>query len=496
LFKKLKKNNRFFIVTLKMALRNLITLHSLRMRSHIFKGRGKNQSQLLRTYFTYTTELSHPIPDKLPKMCKAEEAVSCIQSCDTVYVQGAAATPTILVDAMTKHGLDKKLEKIMVCHMHTEGKAPYTNPECEGIFRSNSFFMGANVRKPVAEGRSDVIPMFLQDIPSLFYRKLIKPNVALIHVSPPDEHGFCSLGTSVDCVRAGCMHSKIIIAQINPNMPRTFGSAIIHSSHIDFGVCVDVPLALHPTGKISEPEKAIGKLIAENLVKDGATLQMGIGSIPDAVLLMLHNHKDLGIHSEMFANGVTQLVKKGCVTNSKKTIHTGRIVGSFLIGDQNLYDFVNNNPFIEMHPCDYVNAYEIVKRQPRMTAINSCIEVDLTGQICSDSIGPRFFSGFGGQVDFIRGAAECTDGMGVPIIALQSVTNKGESKIVPFLKVGAGVVTSRAHVHYVVTEHGIASLFGKNVRQRAHALIQIAHPDHREALEKAACERLKVMPSE
>ncbi|XP_030556256.1 uncharacterized protein LOC115759462 [Drosophila novamexicana] len=445
-------------------------------------------------YFTYVQELSHPLPRE-PPIVSPEEAVACIKSGDTVFAQGAAATPVTLLNTMTQYGKCNKLKDITVCHMHTEGPAEYCKPEYEDIFRSNSFFMGANVRKAVAEGRADNVPIFLHEIPQLFYKKIVQPDVALIHVSPPDNHGYCSLGTSVDCVRAALVNSKKIVAQINPNMPRTFGDSIIHKSHFDFAIEVNDKLPQHGTGKISAVEKKIGQLIAENLVQDGATLQMGIGSIPDAVLAALHNHKDLGIHSEMFANGVVDLVKKGCVTNSKKKMHQGRIVGSFLIGDQPLYDFVNNNPFIEMLAIDYVNNTGIVKQQPRMTAINSCIEVDVTGQVCSDSIGTRFYSGFGGQVDFIRGAAEGTDGLGVPIIAMPSTTSKGGSKIVPTLQPGAGVVTSRAHVHYVVTEHGIASLFGKNVRQRSYELIQIADPKHREALEKAVYERLKVMPS-
>ncbi|XP_068153729.1 4-hydroxybutyrate coenzyme A transferase [Drosophila tropicalis] len=453
-----------------------------------------NAASTHNNYFTYVRELSHPIA-RDPPIVSVEEAVSCIKSGDTVFAQGAAATPVALLNAMTQHGKCNKLEKVTVCHMHTEGPGEYAKPEYKDIFRSNSFFMGANVRKAVAEGRGDNVPIFLHEIPQLFYKKIVKPNVSLIHVSPPDNHGFCSLGTSVDCVRAALLNSNTIVAQINPNMPRTFGDAIIHKSHFDFAVEVNDKLPQHGTGEISPVEKQIGKLIAENLVKDGATLQMGIGSIPDAVLAALHNHKDLGIHSEMFANGVVELVKKGCVTNSKKKMHQGRIVGSFLIGDQPLYDFVNDNPFIEMYAIDYVNNTSIVKQQPRMTAINSCIEVDLTGQVCSDSIGTRFFSGFGGQVDFIRGAAEGLDGLGVPIIAMPSTTKNGESKIVPTLKPGAGVVTSRAHVHYVVTEHGIASLFGKNVRQRMYELIQIADPKHREALEKSCFERIKAIPS-
>ncbi|VEN33526.1 unnamed protein product [Callosobruchus maculatus] len=414
---------------------------------------------------------------------------------DTVFAQGAAATPIEMLKGMTEVGKKKKLKDVRVCHMHTEGPAPYCNPDCEGIFRSFSFFMGGNVRKAVAEGRGDALPIFLSEIPILFYKKIIEPTYAVIQVSPPDQHGYCSLGTSVDCVRAGMSHSKIIVAQVNPNLPRTFGDGIIHISHIDYALKVDQPLPVHGGQPPTEVEQKIGKNIAENLVEDGATLQMGIGSIPDAVLACLTNHKDLGIHSEMFAGGVIDLVNRGCVTNNKKKIHKGRIVGSFLIGTQALYDFVDNNPFVEMLVVDYVNSTKIISQMPKMTAINSCIEVDLTGQVNSDSIGTRMYSGFGGQVDFIRGAAEGFDGKGKPIIAMPSTTNKGESKISPVCKPGAGIVTSRAHVHYVVTEYGVADLFGKSIRQRAHALINIAHPNHREALEKAAFERLKVMPS-
>lgn len=470
---------------------------SVRSVSHKLSGALSSLKTLStpRSYFTYTNEPAQPIKGKEPIWTTAEEAFQDLKSGDTVFAQGAAATPIDLLKAMTEVGKKKNLKDIQVCHMHTEGPATYTDPSCEGIFRSNSFFMGGNVRKAVAEGRGDAIPIFLSEIPLLFYKKIIQPDIAVIQVSPPDDHGYCSLGTSVDCVRAGMSHSKIIIAQVNPRLPRTFGDGIIHISHIDYAVKVDTPLPTHGGKPPTEIEAKIGKNIAENLVDDGATLQMGIGSIPDAVLAGLTNHKDLGIHSEMFAGGVIDLVNRGCVTNSRKSIHRGRIVGSFLIGTQDLYDFVDNNPFIEMLVVDYVNSTSVIAKQPRMTAINSCIEVDLTGQISSDSIGTRMYSGFGGQVDFIRGAAEGLDGLGKPIIALPSVTNKGVSKISPILKPGAGVVTTRAHAHYVVTEYGIAYLFGKSLRQRAHALINIAHPDHREALEKAAFERLKVMPS-
>nr|CAD7200051.1 unnamed protein product [Timema douglasi] len=492
---------------------------------------------------------------------------------DTVFIQGAAATPIELVKAMTEYGKTSGLKGVTVCHMHTEGDAGYTEADCDGesscrktilqesrhpplsadlitslivgryfvpsplspaplhhtvssstaygkmnknkkydtesIERKNRRLIAearGRLRKhdkigqksgphAVAEGRSDTIPIFLQDIPKLFHQEIIKPNVALIQVSPPDQHGYCSIGTSVDCVRAALIHSKCIVAQVNPQMPRTFGDSQIHQSHFDFAVKVDVPLPEHGGEPATEVEQKIGSLIAENLVDDGATLQLGIGSIPDAVLAALHDHKDLGIHSEMFAAGTIPLFKSGAITNNKKVIHQGKTIGSFLIGTRALYDFVDNNPSIEMKEVNYVNNTHIISQNPKMTAINSCIEVDLSGQVVADSIGTRMYSGFGGQVDFIRGAAEGFDGKGKPIIALPSTTNKGESKISPFIKQGAGVVTTRAHVHYIVTEHGIASLFGASLRQRAYALINIAHPKHREALEKAAFERLKVMPS-
>lgn len=447
-----------------------------------------------RSFFGYSREIAQPL-NREPEWTTPEKAVCVIESGNTVFLSGAAATPVVLANAMAEHGKRNNLKDIQVCHMHTEGPGVYCQPEYEGIFRSNSFFMAANVRKAVAEGRADATPIFLQDIPKLFHLKIIKPDVAIVHVSSPDRHGFCSLGTSVDCVRAAMTNSKYIIAQVNKQMPRTFGDGIVHISHFDWAVEVDTPLPTHGGHPPCPEEAEIGKLIGENLVVDGATLQLGIGSIPDAVLGQLGNYKDLGVHTEMFAEGVINLVEKGVITNNHKPIHRGKIVSSFLIGTQRTYDFINDNPMVLMKEVDYTNNASIIKMHPKMTAVNSCIEVDLTGQVCSDSIGTRMFSGFGGQVDFIRGAAEGLDGKGKPIIALQSINQKTkDTKIVPVLKPGAGVVTSRAHVHYVVTEHGIASLFGKTLRQRAHALIQIAHPDHRESLEKAAFDRLKTMP--
>ncbi|XP_024083597.1 uncharacterized protein LOC106667787 [Cimex lectularius] len=453
-----------------------------------------SSKKLARNYFGYSREIAQPL-NREPVWVTPEEAVKCIESGNTVFLSGAAATPITLANAMTKYGEQAKLTDVTVCHMHTEGPGSYCDPKLSDVFRSVSFFMAANVRKAVAEGRGDAIPIFLQDIPQLFYRGIYKPDVSIVHVSPPDNHGFCSLGTSVDCVRAAMTHSKIIIAQVNKQMPRTFGDSIVHKSHFDFAVNVDDKLPQHGGGKPTPEEEAIGILIGENLIEDGATLQLGIGSIPDAVLAHLECYKDLGVHTEMFSEGVINLVEKGVITNNKKPIHRGKIVSSFLIGTQRTYDFINNNPMVLMKEVNYTNSTSIIRQHPIMTSINSCIEVDLTGQICADSIGTRMYSGFGGQVDFIRGAAEGLDGRGKPIIALQSMNKKSrESKIVPSLKEGAGVVTTRAHVHYVVTEHGIASLFGKTLRQRAYALIKIAHPDHRENLEKQAFQRLKTMP--
>jgi acyl-CoA hydrolase len=317
----------------------------------------------------------------------------------------------------------------------------------------------------------------------------------MVQVTPADKHGYHSLGTSVDCTRAGIQASKYIIGQVNSKMPRTQGDALVHTSHFDALVEGHGELPEHKAKPLTDVEKAIGKHIAENLVEDGATMQMGIGAIPDAVLAQCNNHKDLGVHSEMFSDGVVDLVERGVITNNKKVIEQGKIVSSFIIGTKKLFDFADDNPFLTMRVIDFVNKEFVIAQNPKVTAINSCIEVDIVGNVCSDSIGTRVYSGFGGQVDFIRGAALGLDGKGKPILAMPSTTSRGESKIVNTLKVGAGVTTTRAHAHYIVTEYGIAFLFGKNIRQRAHALIQIAHPDHRESLEKQAFERLKCMPS-
>lgn len=414
---------------------------------------------------------------------------------NVIYIQGAAATPRALVPALAATGKARGLKGVKIHHIHTEGPAEYNDPALKDVFRSNSLFTGANCRKAIEEGRADFTPIFLGDIPHLFYRGIIAPDVALVQVTPADKHGYHSLGTSVDCTRAALIHSKYIIGQVNENLPRTQGDALVHTSHFDVLVPANAPLPEHPVKPLSDVEKAIGKHIASNLVEDGATMQMGIGAIPDAVLSECTQHKNLGVHSEMFSDGVVDLVNQGVITNNNKKIEQGKIVSSFIIGSKKLFDFAHDNPFLTMRRVDFVNHEFVIAQNPKVTAINSCIEVDIVGNVCSDSIGTRVYSGFGGQVDFLRGAALGLDGKGKPILAMPSTTTKGVSKIAPVLKTGAGVTTTRAHAHYIVTEYGIAHLFGKNIRQRAHALIAIAHPSARESLEKAAFDRLKCMPS-
>ena len=347
------------------------------------------------------------------------------------------------------------------------------------------------MREAVNEGVADYVPVFLSEVPSLFRKGVMPLDVALVQVSPPDRHGFCSLGVSVDVSRAAVQTAKHVIAQINPNMPRTHGDGLIHISHIDSAVVVDDPLPEFPAGELSEQDLAIGRNVAQ-LVEDGATLQMGIGGIPNAVLAALGNHKNLGIHTEMFSDGAIDLIEKGVVNNERKRIHPGKVVGAFAMGTRRLYDFIDDNPQVVMLDVAYVNDTAVIRRNPKVTAINSAIEVDLTGQVGADSMGTRMYSGVGGQMDFVRGAA-LSEG-GKPIIALPAVTSKGVTRIVPFLRLGSGVVTTRAHVHYVVTEFGIAYLWGRNLRQRARALIEIAAPDQRAKLEEQAWERFKRMP--
>ncbi|TVQ68097.1 MAG: acetyl-CoA hydrolase/transferase family protein [Balneolaceae bacterium] len=418
------------------------------------------------------------------KIITAGEALNKIKPNDNIYVHTASAAPQTLVKALTARY--KELSNITLYHLHTEGEAPYTEPQYRDTFRTQSFFAGANVRRAIRDGEADYIPVFLSEVPGLFNKKIIHLNVALMNVSPPDKHGFCSLGVSVDASKAAALNADLVIAQINPHMPRTHGDGIIHSNQIDFGVEVNDPLPEHYPSKLSDIELRIGEHVAA-LVEDGATLQLGIGSIPDAVLSSLTNHKNLGVHTEMFSDGLIPLIESGVVNNSLKRIHPNRTVSSFLVGSRKLYDFVDDNPNIAMLDCAYVNDTAVIRRNPKVTAINSAIEIDLTGQVCADSIGTRHYSGVGGQMDFIRGAS-LSDG-GKPVIAIPSQTRKGQSRIVPFLKQGAGVVTTRAHVQYIATEFGVAFLYGKSLRERAKALIAIAHPDNQEELEKAAFER-------
>lgn len=414
------------------------------------------------------------------KVVTAQEAVKVIKSNNRVYVQAAAAAPQLLMKAMAER--HEELKNVEVCHLHVEGEAPYANPELRNSFHVNSFFIGNNVRHTLAAGNGSYTPVFLSELPLLFKRNILPIDVALIHVSVPDKHGYCSLGVSVEASLAAIDNAKIVIAQVNAQMPRTHGDGIIHHTEIDLFVECDEPIPIHANGVPSDIENKIGDYVA-SLIEDKSTLQMGIGSIPNAVLSRLTNHKNLGLHTEMFSDGVIDLILKDVVNGNYKSISPGRALATFLIGSKRLYDYVDDNPFVEMRESDYVNDVSIIKQNPKMVAINSAIEVDVTGQVCADSIGAKMYSGVGGQMDYIRGAS-LSDG-GKAIIALPSITRKGISRIVPSLKAGAGVVTTRSHVHYVVTEYGIANLYGKTIKERVKALVDIAHPDHRAYIDKA-----------
>ncbi len=367
-------------------------------------------------------------------------------------------------------------------HLHTAGPAPWTAPDVATRIRSVSLFCGPALRDPVADGRADFVPVFLSDIPSLFLSGVVALDVAMVQLSPPDRHGYCSLGTSVDAARAAVDTARFVIAEINDEMPRTHGNTAIPFDRIDAFVATNRPLPEHPPGTESPVEARIGEIVA-GLVENRATLQMGIGSIPDAVLARLHDKRDLGIHTEMFSDRVVDLIESGAVTNRFKQVHPGRTVTSFINGSRRLYQFVDDNPQVEFHSCDRTNDTALISRNPKVTAINSAIQIDLTGQVCADSIGHRIFSGIGGQMDFIRGAARSRGGK--PIIALPSTAAKGSvSRIVPELSPGAGVVTTRGHVHWIVTEYGAVNLHGQSLRERAHALISIAHPDYRAELSR------------
>ena len=423
------------------------------------------------------------------RVTTAEEAIKAINSGNRVFMTGNVSVPQKLLAALVEHA--PNLKDVEICQALSVGPADYVDPKLEGHLRVNTLFISANVRKAVQEGRADFTPVLLSEFPLLFKNSVLPVDVALIHVSPPDEHGFCSLGVEVGLTKSPAESAKIIIAEVNEKMPRTLGNSFIHVSRLTHIVPVDYPVAELPQAADGEDKvsKQIAGHVAE-LIPDGATMQMGIGAIPDAVLGFLGNKKDLGIHSEMFSDGVIRLVEAGVITNARKSLHPGKIVVGFVLGTQALYAWVDDNPLFELHRQEYVNDPFVIAQNDKMVAINSAIEVDLTGQVCADSIGPKLFSGVGGQLDFIYGASRSKGG--VPIIALPSTTTMRDgtqlSRIVTMLKPGAGVTTSRNHVHYVVTEYGVADLYGKTIRQRAQQLIDIAHPDFRKDLEKQATE--------
>lgn len=413
------------------------------------------------------------------------EAVKIVKSGDRVYLHGSAATPLTLINALGEKS--EGLRNVELIAVSTLGPLEIAKPEYKDRFYFNSLFVSENIRSCVNSDNGEYIPIFLSEISRLFEKGILPIDVAFIHVSPPDKHGYCSLGTSVDVAKSAIKHARTIIAQVNPRMPRTHGDGFVHVSRIHAFVESNDPLPQVNYGaRISETDMTIGQKVAE-LIEDRSTLQMGIGAIPDAVLQSLGHCKDLGIHTEMFSDGVIDLVKKGVVTNAYKKKHRGKVVTAFAIGTDKLYHFIDDNPGFAFLEADYVNDTRVIRTNPKVVAINSAIEIDLTGQVCADSIGTYQYSGVGGQMDFIRGASLSESGK--PIITLASATKKGESKIVPFLKQGAGVVSTRAHVHYVVTEYGIANLYGKNLHQRALALMNIAHPNNREMLEREIMKR-------
>jgi 4-hydroxybutyrate CoA-transferase len=423
------------------------------------------------------------------RIVTAEEAVKKIQSGQRVFLTGNCSTPQTVLAALVKHA--PNLKDVEICQALSVGPADYVSPEMEGHMRVNTMFISPNIRKAVQEGRADFTPVLLSEFPLLFKNKHLPVDVALVHLSPPDEHGFLSFGIENGLTKSAAESARIIIAEVNQQMPRTLGDSFIHLSRINYIVPVNYQLAemmMAGEGPNEVTEKIAG--FCAELIPDGATMQMGIGAIPDAVLKYLYNKKDLGIHSELFSDGVIDLVDAGVMTNARKTLHTGKIVAGFIIGSRRLYNWVDDNPLIELHPTEYVNDPYVIAQNDRMVAMNSAIEVDLTGQVCADSIGPKLYSGVGGQLDFIYGASRSKGG--VPIIALPSTTTTRDgtviSRIVTMLKRGAGVVTSRNHVRYIVTEYGVADLYGKSIRKRAEALINIAHPDFRADMKREAVE--------
>ena len=416
------------------------------------------------------------------KVVAPAEAVKAVKSGDRIFLTGNCSVPSTILAALVDRA--PELHDVEICQALTIGSADYVSPEFEGHLRVNTMFISHNIRKAVQEGRADFTPVLLSEFPLLFKDKILPLNVAFVHLSIPDQHGYCSFGVEVGLSKSPAESADIIIAEVNEQMPRTLGDSFIHVSALDYIVPVDYPLPELPMGdgNPSDTVKKIAGFIAE-LIPDEATMQMGIGAIPDAVLHYLFDKKDLGIHTELFSDGVIDLVEAGVITNSKKTLHPGKIVAGFILGTQRLYDWVHNNPLIEFLRTEYINDPFVVSQNDRMVAVNSAIEIDLTGQICADSIGTKLYSGVGGQLDFIYGASRSKGG--VPIIALPS-TAKDFSRIVPTLKQGAGVVTTRNHIHYVVTEYGVADLYGKTIHERAQSLINVAHPQFREELTKEA----------
>lgn len=423
------------------------------------------------------------------RVTTAEEAVKHIQSGNRIFLTGNVSVPQKILAALVEYA--PNLHDVEVCQALTIGSADYVKPELEGHIRVNTLFISGNVRQAVQEGRADFTPVLLSEFPLLFKRGILPVDIAVIHVSPPDEHGFCSLGVEVGLTKTPAESARMIIAEVNEQMPRTLGDSFIHVSRLHCIVPVNYPISEMPMSRDGNAEivEKIASHIAE-LIPDGATMQMGIGAIPNAVLKYLHSKKDLGVHSELFSDGVIELVESGVLTNARKTLHPGKIVAGFMLGTQRLYEWADDNPLIELHRTEYINDPFVIAQNERMVAINSAIEVDLTGQVCADSIGPKLYSGVGGQLDFIYGASRSKDG--VPIIALPSTTQARDgtllSRIVCMLKQGAGVVTTRNHVRYVITEYGVADLYGKSIRQRARRLINIAHPDFRSDLENQARE--------
>lgn len=422
----------------------------------------------------------------MPTYIPAEEAVKLVKSGDRVFLHGSAATPLYLINTLLKRA--GEINNVELVSISTFGDIEWKTPKVTESFYMNSLFVSGNIREWANSSHGGYIPIFLSEIPRLFTNGYLPLDVAIVHVSPPDKHGYCSLGTSIDAAWTAVREAKTVIAQVNPKMVRTHGDSSVHFSKFDAMVWHETNLLSVDYNTQDEISTKIGKNVAE-LIEDGSTLQAGIGTIPNAVLSNLTNHKDLGVHTEMFSDGLIELIQKGVVTNEKKKIHPGKTVTAFVAGTQRLYDFVDDNPTISFMNVAYVNDTTIIRKNPKVVAINSALEIDLTGQICADSIGTYQYSGIGGQMDFMRGAS-LSEG-GKAIIAMPSVTAKGVSKITPLLKQGAGVVTTRGHAHYVVTEYGVVNLYGKNTEQRSKLLISIAHPDHRETLERAHFERFK-----